>query len=206
VWVKAYNGNGDTPYSPRAKRTTSHDIPDFFYHEKSPGTPMNYWDSGFQGDSYKVEAPTEENYKGKLSYGRFDGGVGGILQGFSGTIEYFDVFDNEEAKQLAPHTQTGKYGETMDGNPCGVFIIKYDDETKIKRYQGVYYWGQGKILNGSELVYFSNSYGLGAVSSSYHSPFIGNPETATLPEALERFTLANMNYLVAFVAVPWRRQ
>jgi hypothetical protein len=216
VWVSAYNASGET-VSPRASRTTTASIPTFFYNQpkNAQGKDFVSWDSFTGGskpgeggvDFYIVTPPNEENPSPYMQYGPERGGR---LFGYKGDIAYHVAFDPAEAAILAPHTQYGKYGERLDNLPAGVFIVRYNtplgtDEQRI--YQGVYYWGMGR--NNGTSVYFSNSYGMGAVKNTKPNgekyKFAGNPETATLERAIDRFTLENMDEFIAYVAVPWGR-
>jgi hypothetical protein len=214
VWVGAYNDSGET-FSPPATRTTTAAIPEFFYNQQpnAHGQSFVSWDS-FTGDGgtgkggvdfYIVTPPNDQN---KSPYMRYGPDVGGQLFGYKGDIAYHVAFNLQEAATLAPHTQYGKYGEPLNGLPAGVFIVKYDESVKKPGpnhwYQGVYYWGVGGTYMSSTIVYFSNSYGLGSTGRP-NAKFYGNPETATLEQAIDRFTLENMVEFIAFVAVPWYR-
>jgi hypothetical protein len=219
VWVSAYNNSGET-VSPRASRTTTTSIPTFFYDQPKNGQGKDFvsWDSFTGGskpgeggvDFYIVTPPNDENPSPYMQYGPERGGQ---LFGYKGDIAYHVAFDPAEAARLAPHTQYGKYGERLDNLPAGVFIVEYETPhgtvENPRTYQGVYYWGVGGTYQSSTTVYFSNSYGLGAVSSTKPNgekyKFAGNPETATLERAIDRFTLENMDEFIAYVAVPWYR-
>jgi hypothetical protein len=231
VWVEAVNGSGSS-LSPPAERTTSFTIPEFFYkdfdEDGNERTDFDRWDSmfgvvGVGGDDCYVITPpvpddpdTPENeYKpARLEYGKRTGGTLPVMRG---NIVYFDIFldgQDEDGNFIRPlGTRLGRHGESLlkDGKetPAGVFIIEYDEGVlpNLKRFQGVYYYGAGAIQTvatgynpphvtttvGLELCYFGNSYS-GA-----------NPETDTLPEAIDRFTLANMTRHIAFIAIPWYR-
>jgi hypothetical protein len=228
VWVGANNDDGETLSAP-VSRTTSFTIPEFFYKDfdkdGNERTDFDRWDSmfGVGYDCYVItppvpdnpEMPGENEYKpARLEYGTR---TGGALPPMRGNIVYFDIFpDGKDAMDnfIRPNgTRTGKHGESLlkDGKetPAGVFIIEYDVGVlpNLKRFQGVYYYGAGAIQTvatgfnpphvtttvGLELCYFGNSY------------WGANPETDTLPEAIDRFTLANMTRHIAFVAIPWYR-
>jgi hypothetical protein len=232
VWVEAVNDSGSS-FSAPAERTTSHTIDDFFYYylnedegDENYGKEMYSWDS-FSGtsvpgqggvDFYRITPPAEvddpytdiDETKPRMSYGRAGVGSGQGMAGWTAEICYFDVFPEEGRPN---GTRVGKWGEelvTPDGAPApaGVFIIKYDDGLMptLKRFQGVYYYGAGATQTKNNgfgpggtspvnltLCYFGNSY------------WGSNPETDTLPEAIDRFTLANMSRHIAFIATPWYR-
>jgi hypothetical protein len=227
VWVEAVNDGGSS-FSDPAERTTSGTMDSIFYHHiAEDGRVMYSWDS-FSGDGdtgkggadyYRITEPDAEHPGGTMFYG---GNVGTSQFGFSGDIRYFVEFDKEEAKRLAPHTQYGKWEERLDDKPSGVFIVEYNEpegNAGQRKFQGIYYWGVGAIQTttggnlgpaptrnpqGLELIYFSNSYGLRS-SGRENGKFAGNPETETLAQAIDRFTLENMVEFIAFVATPWYR-
>jgi hypothetical protein len=226
VWVEAVNSGGET-LSESVSRKTSECLPEFFYKYIEPETRriMYSWDSfygnGGNGglDFYRItpsadadnpDTPDIDETKPRMSYGGKESGTGA---GWTAEICYFDVFPEEGRPD---GTRVGKWGESLlvqdeetmewKESPAGVFIVKYDNPPGERIYQGVYYYGQGAIQTaenafgpngvsavGLEICYFGNSYGA------------GNPETATLVEAIDRFTLANMSRYIAFVAIPWYR-
>jgi hypothetical protein len=227
VWVEAVNTAG-TSLSPAAIRTTSATIPSFFYDNKNENSDQIYsWDS-FSGDGgsgkggvdfYIISPPDNGNKYGYMKYG--PEGANGQLFGYKGNIVYHASFDPDEAAEKAPHTQYGKWGESLEGKPAGVFIIEYSEprveSNRVRTYQGVYYHGMGAIQTvsnswgpnhsdpvGEILCYFGNSYGLKA-SGKADGKFNGNPETETAEAAIDRFTLDNMDEFIAYVAIPWYR-
>jgi hypothetical protein len=224
VWVEAVNDGGSS-FSDPAVRTTSFTIPEFFYDytDEATGEKMYSWDSFSGGDGgidcYRILPPVEDENgytPARMLYGK--GGMTGVGAGWTAEIVYFDKFPygkDSEDNYLRPNgTRTGKWGESLldeqgKETPAGVFIVKYDNYYDNRIYQGVYYYGQGAIQTkdngfgpngtspvGLTLCYFGNSYFL---------PSGPNPETFTLPEAIDRFTLANMSRLIAFIATPWYR-
>jgi hypothetical protein len=225
VWVEAVNAAG-TSLSPAAIRTTSAAIPPFFYEADEEGQDFYSWDS-FSGeetgkggmDFYIVEPPNNDRPSGYMKYGGFSIGTSNV--GYKGNIVYHASFDPDEAAEKSPHTQVGKWGESLEGKPAGVFIVEYDPPKDFYgqklAYQGVYYWGVGAIQTvsngwgpnhsdpiGKVLCYFSNSYGLKSAGKA-DGKFSGNPETVTAEAAIDRFTLDNMVEFIAFVAIPWYR-
>jgi hypothetical protein len=211
VWVLAYNAEGESAFGPYGKRATSAALHEGFYKDPQ-GNSFYSWDSysGDMGtgkggaDFYIITEPNAEHPGGFLRYGPE---LGGILNGYKGEIVYH-----------ATGNMTGrsKWGETLTG-PSGVLIVRYENRKPglPGDYQGVYYYGLGTIQTvgkeggntfgpapdrdpvGLELCYFGNSYDLKAGA---------NPETETLEKAIDKFTLANVNKYIAFVAVPWYRK
>jgi hypothetical protein len=210
VWVKAKDADGNVS-PPSASLTclkTSDPVNPFWYDN------VDYWDSGTDG--YEVTETT-------LGYNSFPPYGGGMYSyGYQGDIRYYVEFDLEETARIAPKTQTGKWGEDLRGYPAGVFIIEYREDHKPANrpgdFFGVYFYGLGALQNsentsplvtyhiGDRLAYLGNSYGLSeaqggppGAQGSY------DPETETLEEAIERFTLENMDRFIAFIATPWYR-
>jgi hypothetical protein len=213
VWVKAKDaeGNVSPPSSTAVCRKTSDPVNPFWY------SGLDYWDS--QTDGYEITETT-------LGYNTMppwntNGMIGGF--GYKGDIRYYVEFDPEEAARIAPKTQTGKWGEDLSGYPAGVFIIEYREEhtptdSRPGNFFGVYFYGLGApqtpaVNNwlteqhiGDRLAYLGNSIGLSEAQGGPRG--VGsqwNPETPTLEEAIERFTLENIGQFIAYVATPWYR-
>jgi hypothetical protein len=213
VWVKAKDADGNVspPSSTAVCRKTSDPVNPFWY------SGLDYWDS--ETDGYEITETT-------LGYNtmppwKTNGMIGGF--GYKGDIRYYVEFDPEEAARIAPKTQTGKWGEDLSGYPAGVFIIEYREEHKPTdqrpgNFFGVYFYGLGAPQTpatnnwltaqhiGDRLAYLGNSIGLSEAQGGPRG--VGsqwNPETPTLEEAIERFTLENIHQFIAYVATPWYR-
>jgi hypothetical protein len=213
VWVKAKDsgGNVSNPSGSRTCRKTSDPVNPFWY-----SGDFAYWDS--QTDGYEITETT-------LGYNTMppwsgSGVIGGF--GYMGDIRYYAEFDPEETARIAPKTQIGKWGESLAGYPAGVFIIEYREDRKPAGrpgdFFGVYFYGLGApqttaqenflttLHKGDRLAYLGNSIGLSEVQGGPQG--VGSqwdPETKTLEEAIERFTLENIGQFIAYVATPWYR-
>jgi hypothetical protein len=218
VWIKAKNSGGLSRESPPvASRKTSDPVNPFWYTGD-----FDYWDS--ETDGYEITATTLD-YNTMPPWGNSEL-IGGF--GYKGDIRYYVEFDLEEAALIEPKTQRGKWGESLAGYPSGVFIIEYREgyapANRPGNFFGVYFYGLGAVQEpdpsgypydghslavnhqGDRLAYLGNSFGLNeAQGGPDGGPVIGDPETATLEEAIERFTLENMKYFIAYVATPWYR-
>jgi hypothetical protein len=170
--------------------------PGFFDYE-------DHWGSGV-GDGYTIDP------NGRLEFLMPAGYTG--TYGFVSDIRYHKTFPAE--------TISSRDSEQVSGD-SGVFIIEYRDplpqpggETVPGRFQGIYYWGLGSTHNGTSnptqeagkpQVFMANSANLAALGPQYNSPEDGstgvNPETRTLREAIEKFTLARRNSWVAYAVV-----
>ncbi|MDR0597828.1 MAG: Ig-like domain-containing protein [Treponema sp.] len=213
VWALAKDAQGyaGAPSAPQTCRT-SDPVNPFWY-----SGDFDYWDS--ETDGYEITETT-------LGYNTMppwsgDGMIGGFR--YMADIRYYVEFDPEEAAALAPKTQTGKWGESLAGYPAGVFIVEYRDgyrpaDSRPGDFFGVYFYGLGApqttsqrnslTVNhiGDRLAYLGNSIGLSEAQGGPKGVTQQwNPETQTLEEAIERFTLENIHRFIAYVATPWYR-
>jgi hypothetical protein len=177
VWVRAFNGQGSTGFSPAAVRRTGDPVPDVVW-----GT----WKSQFS------EAYDLERAELKLSYGYIS--QDGENWGFGGTMVYHKDF----GVQTRPSVGTG-LGNVTGG--AGVLIFKFaegsNDYGTGSDYYAVYYWGLGAVSppgnysEGSKLLHMANAW---QVIPSTAPP----PPTFTAAEAEDLFTEANQNRFIGW--------
>jgi uncharacterized protein YjdB len=214
VWVTAKDaaGNAGVPSAPQTCFRTSAPVNPFWY-----SGDFDFWDS--ETDGYEITETT-------LGYNTMTPWSGsGLIGGFRymADIRYYIEFDPAEAAAMAPNTQIGKWQESLEGYPAGVFIIEYRDDarpvdSRPGDFFGVYFYGLGAPQTTSEknsltvnhvgdrLAYLGNSIGLSEAQGGPKGVTQQwNPETQTLEEAIERFTLENIHKFIAYVATPWYR-
>jgi hypothetical protein len=205
VWLRPWNAEGEGAFGAYAERTTSAALWPAFYQD-TDGKPFFSWDS-YSGDGgtgkggvdfYIISPPNEKRPIGRMQYAG--------KTGYKGDIVYHATGDM---------TRKSKWGEPLSG-PNGVLIIKYDSRNELiipGDYQAVYYYGLDSVQTkgpesgntfgpnknplGLNLCYFGNSYDLAKSA---------NPETKTLEQAIDKFTLKNVSKYIAWVAVPWYRR
>jgi hypothetical protein len=204
-------GGGTSPLSGTVtSRKTSDPVNPFWYTGD-----FDYWES--ETDGYII-TETAMLYNTMAPWAA-NGLIGGFK--YEADIRYYVEFDNAEAAEKAPKTQRGKYQESLKGHPAGVFIIEYRAENmpadRPGTFLGVYFYGLGALqTNGTSaltvhhrndrLAYLGNSIGLSQTQGGPQG--VGqqwDPETATLAEAVELFTLENIHRFIAYVATPWYR-
>jgi hypothetical protein len=219
VWVKAKDSAGKLglPSDPVSCRKTSDAVNPFWYTGD-----FDYWDS--ETDGYEITAATLDY--NTMAPWNDNGYIGGFK--YKADIRYYVEFDPAEIAEKAPKgpkgkpkTDTGKYEEDLTGYPAGVFIVEYRDDLKPADrpgdFFGVYFYGLGAVQTNTttgltwnhgndRLAYLGNSYGLSQDQGGPQGVTTGwDPETETLEEAIDRFTLENMHRFIAFVATPWYR-
>jgi hypothetical protein len=177
VWVNAFNGQGETQFSPAAARRTGDPVPDPVW-----GT----WKSQFK------EAYDLERAELKLSYGFISDD--GENWGFWGTMVYHKDFGT----QTRPSVGTG-LGSVTGG--AGVLIFKFGEGSSDygtgSDYYAVYYWGLGAVSppgnysEGSKLLHMANAW---QVKPSTAKP----PATFTPGEAEDLFTEANQDRFIGW--------
>jgi hypothetical protein len=226
VWVRAKDAEGKlgAPGGPVSSRKTSDPVNPFWY-----SGDFDYWDS--ETDGYEITA-TALNYNTMSPWSTNDS-IGGFA--YKADIRYYAEFDPAEVAEKVPKrggtvgspgrgkpkTDTGKWGEDLTGYPVGVFIVEYRDDRKPEGrpgdFFGVYFYGLGAVQTNSSnglttnhvndrLAYLGNSIGLSEAQGGPQGVTQQwDPETETLEEAIERFTVENMHTFIAFVATPWYR-
>jgi hypothetical protein len=145
-------------------------------------------------------------FKGKWGE-NLDGGEYGVF-----IIEYIHA-DMENYAFDADDDTAKDDGSTREGRP-GYLKSRPNSE---RYFFGVYYWGAGVTMqsssdyavhplvqqhNGMRMMYTSNSWPIKAGFDTFNEPGSG-VDCRTYEQALQRFTLENMQYWIAFVATPW---
>jgi hypothetical protein len=193
VWVTATNSSGTTPPSPAARKKTTLPVQEFFHEANGEEkVPLFY-----MADSYQFTETT-------VQYG-FPGPEAGLFD-YCGDIVYHELFDGGTETSNAPFPDKGKFDEDCIGKPAGVFVIKYQEGKKPgtlkgnndplgnKWYSAVYYWGMGTIKPST-----------GKIQSYIVNQWNAYAETATIEEALDKFTCANIKTYLKMGPEPYEK-
>jgi hypothetical protein len=228
VWVRAYNDDGDGGFGPPGVQTTSATMPDMLWMDEDDVT-FTSWDSFYGGDGsvggtdfYIIRPPSADHPGGTLRYGPLIKESNGIIAGggWKGDIVHY-IKEHRGGR--------GKWGEDASGW-AGVFIFRYHEDSvqpfppdniyggEHRPYYAVYYSGLGAIqtvgpptntfgpnndARGLLMCYFGNAYDVnGVFGVGIHQ----NPQRPTHEEAIDRFSMANVNHFIAGVAIPWYRK
>jgi hypothetical protein len=125
-------------------------------------------------------------------------------------IEYIHADMDNYVFSAEDNTPMGPTSSTNEGRP-GYLRGSASPE---RYFFGVYYWGAGITMqttstdplaiphNGMRMMYTSNSWPIKNGYDTFNEINYGI-DCRTYEQALERFTLKNMDYFIAFVATPW---
>jgi hypothetical protein len=179
VWLKAYNDDGVTTFSPMTKIKTTCTVDPFWYEGVEQWHMM---------DLYKITATT-------VMYG-FNGRTG-----YLGEIVHHELFDPADIA-ANPALEWSKYGEDVGGKPAGVFVLKIVEGSNYSAtlYSAVYYWGRGFQQTDSDGITYTRAY---IINTFLYAR--GNDgfdyEKALDDYTLERFRVHNANVAAPFTRI-----
>jgi hypothetical protein len=197
IWGRAFNAEGEGPFSPVATRKTSDPIDSYWW------TDIDWWDTI---DSYEFYFNTNS----ELVIGYDTRGIKDGKAAQRWIVRHHISFDPQELNEKIPATKIGHYTteEDLTGAPAGVFIVETNRETDP--FYAVYYWGHKTIQTGSvsknNPSYLSEKVSLTGTIHSYLSNawHDGGGYQATLGKAIDNYgSIERFKWYVALVAVPW---